>query len=161
MINKVILVGRLGRDPEYRTSQSGKGNCRFSLATDTGFGQSRKTDWHSIVCFDNQANFARDYLRKGSLVYIEGRISYGEYERDGVKQKTVDIIANAVQSLGGKNEAQNVGGSFESSRNDAPSYSPQGYSQGGYSASNSSAAESAQSGGDDFGAVMDETALPF
>ena len=101
MINKAILVGRLGREPEYRASQSGKASCRFSLATDSGYGQSRKTEWHSIVCFDKQAEFARDYLHKGSLVYIEGRISYGEYEKDGVKASVVETTRPmpAVRSI--------------------------------------------------------------
>lgn len=105
MINKAILVGRLGKDPESRTTQSGKEVCRFTMATDSGFGQQKKTDWHSIVCFDRQAEFVKNYLRKGNLVYVEGRISYNEYEKDGVKRYTTEIIASTVQSLGGKNES--------------------------------------------------------
>ena len=91
MVNKVILVGRLGKDPECRTAQSGKNVCRFTMATDSGFGASKKTDWHNVVCFDKQADFCKNYLRKGSLIYVEGRISYGEYEKDGVKRYTTDI----------------------------------------------------------------------
>ena len=163
MINKAILVGRLGREPEYRASQSGKASCRFSLATDSGYGQSRKTDWHSIVCFDKQAEFARDYLHKGSLVYIEGRISYGEYEKDGVKHKTVDILASTVQSLGGRNDSPNAGGSFDSNRGDSSSYSQNSYSQNSYSQNNYSALSQnmaddvAPDGGND----LDEASVPF
>ncbi len=122
MINKAILVGRLGAEPEIKAAQSGKTVCRFRLATDTGFGQNKKTDWHSIVCFDRQADFVRNYLHKGSLVYVEGRISYGQYEKDGVTRYTTDIIANTVQSLG-KNEGQSMGaGNFDPNMYDTPAY---------------------------------------
>lgn len=120
MVNKAILIGRLGKEPECRTAQSGKMVCRFSLATDSGYGQSKKTDWHTIVCFDKQAEFCKNYLHKGSLVYIEGRISYGEYEKDGVKRYTTEIMANTVQSVGGRNESAQSGGSFDPNHYDSP-----------------------------------------
>ncbi len=150
MINKAILVGRLGKDPEFRTAQSGRGVCRFTLATDSGFGQSRKTDWHTIVCFDKQADFARDYLKKGNLVYIEGRISYSEYEKDGVKRYSTEIMANTVQSLGSRSDSQNTGGSFDPNRYDAPS----GAQNNAYGAPAS--ASSASSAASDLGADIDD-----
>lgn len=121
MVNKAILVGRLGMDPECRVSANGKSVCRMRLATDTGFGASKRTDWHTVVCFDKQADFCKTYLRKGSLVYVEGRISYSEYEKDGVKRMSTDIMANTVQSLGGRNESQ-AGGNFDPNAYDRPSY---------------------------------------
>ena len=120
MVNKVILVGRLGKDPECRTAQRGTNVCRFTMATDSGFGASKKTDWHNVVCFDKQADFCKNYLRKGSLIYVEGRISYGEYEKDGVKRYTTDIMANTIQSLGSRSENQ-AGGSFDPNMYDTPS----------------------------------------
>jgi single-strand DNA-binding protein len=132
MVNKAILVGRLGKDPERRTAQSGKVVCRFSLATDTGFGDNRTTDWHNIVCFDKQADFCGNYLHRGSLVYIEGRITNREYEKDGTKQRICEIIANTVQSLGGRNESQGAGGSFDANAYDSPAYGGNsGYSNSG------------------------------
>ncbi|MBQ9395080.1 MAG: single-stranded DNA-binding protein [Proteobacteria bacterium] len=122
MVNKAILVGRLGKEPERRTAQSGKVVCRFSLATDTGFGDNRTTDWHNIVCFDKQADFCGNYLHRGSLVYIEGRISTRQYEKDGAKQYITEIIASTVQSLGGRNESQGAAGSFDANAYDSPAY---------------------------------------
>lgn len=122
MINKAILVGRLGAEPEVKAAQSGKMVCRFRMATDTGFGQNKKTDWHNIVCFDRQAEFVRNYLHKGSLVYVEGRISYGQYEKDGVTFKTTDIIANTVQSLTKNDGTGAAAGNFDPNMYDTPAY---------------------------------------
>lgn len=123
MVNKAILVGRLGKDPECRTAASGKKVCRFSLATDSGFGESRTTDWHNIVCFDRQAEFCERYMRKGALVYVEGRISNRQYEKDGAKQYICEIIANTVQSLSSRNEgAANGSAGFDANAYDAPAY---------------------------------------
>ena len=139
MINKVILVGRLGKDPEKRTTPGGKVVCRFTLATDTGFGENRKTDWHNVVCFDRQADYVSNYLRKGSLVYVEGRITYGSYEKDGVKRYTTDIIANSVQNLSGKGDSGAAGGNFDVAQYDSPAYGG-GSSYGGSAPSASPAA---------------------
>ena len=122
MVNKAILIGRLGKDPEKRATPAGKTVCRFTLATDTGFGDNRKTDWHNVVCFDRQADFVANYLRKGSMVYVEGRISYGQYEKDGVKRYTTDIIANTVQNLSGRGDGQQAGGNFDVAQYDSPVY---------------------------------------
>ena len=106
MLNKVMLIGRLGRDPERKTTQSGKSVCTFTLATDTGWGDNKKTDWHSVTAFDKTADSCTKYLHKGSLVYIDGRIAYDSYEKDGVKRTSTKIIANDVRFLGAKNDAQ-------------------------------------------------------
>lgn len=96
MLNKVMLIGRLGRDPECKITQSGKSVCLFTLATDTGYGDNKKTDWHNITVFDKAADNCAKFLRKGSPVYVEGRISYDAYEKDGIKHTTTKIIANTV-----------------------------------------------------------------
>jgi single-strand DNA-binding protein len=96
MLNKVMLIGRLGRDPERKTTQSGKSVCTFTLATDTGWGDNKKTDWHNITVFDKTADNCAKYLRKGSPAYVEGRIAYDSYEKDGTKHTATKIIANTV-----------------------------------------------------------------
>lgn len=96
MLNKVMLIGRLGRDPERRTTQSGKPVCTFTLATDTGYGDNKRTDWHNITVFDKTADTCAKCLHKGSTAYVEGRIAYDSYEKDGIKHTSVKIIANTV-----------------------------------------------------------------
>jgi single-strand DNA-binding protein len=142
MINKAILIGRLGKDPEKRTTPNGKVVCRFTMATDSGFGDNRKTDWHSIVCFDRQAEFVSNYLRKGSMVYVEGRISYNNYEKDGQKRTFTEIVANTVQSLSSRNESGAAGGNFDVAQYDTPAY-------GGGSQSYGSSAPAAQPASND------------
>ena len=105
-INKVILVGNLGNDPEVKYTQSGMAITTLSLATtssrkDRDGNQQEKTEWHRVKLFGKLGEIAGEYLRKGRQVYIEGRIEYGSYEKDGVKQYTTDIIADEMQMLGG------------------------------------------------------------
>lgn len=106
MLNKIMLIGRLGRDPECKITQSGKSVCSFTLATDTGYGDNKKTDWHNITVFDKAADNCAKFLRKGSPVYVEGRICYDAYEKDGIKRTSVKIIANDVRFLGARNDVQ-------------------------------------------------------
>jgi single-strand DNA-binding protein len=105
-INKVILVGNLGSDPEMRYTAGGTAVCKFSLATSRKFtgkdGQKQeKTEWHRIVAWAKLAEICGQYLTKGKQVVIEGRIEYGSYEKDGVKHYTTDIVAENMQMLGG------------------------------------------------------------
>jgi single-strand DNA-binding protein len=108
VINRVTLIGRLGKDPEFRDGTVPV--AKFSLATDSKRKDASgnlvsETEWHRIVCFRRQAEIARDYLRKGSLVYLEGRIHYDSYEnKDGQKVYTTEILADNFQMLGGKSE---------------------------------------------------------
>ena len=104
MLNKVMLIGRLGHSPELRQTQQGKSVCTFTLATDTGYGENKKTDWHKVTVFDKAADKCAKYLRKGSSVYVEGRLSYDTYEKDGIKRTTVKIIANDVRFVGAKSD---------------------------------------------------------
>lgn len=100
MLNKALLIGRLGKDPELRTSQSGKQFCSFTVATDNGYGEKKTTDWHNVVCFDKCAEACGKYLKKGSPVYVEGRISYDKYtDKNGVEKISTRIVASTVDFL--------------------------------------------------------------
>ena len=98
-VNKVILVGNLGRDPEVRQSQAGAKIVNFSIATseswkDKNTGERReKTEWHRVVIFsEGLANIAEQYLRRGSKVYIEGSLQTREYEKDGTKRYSTEVV---------------------------------------------------------------------
>lgn len=108
-VNKAILVGNLGNDPDVRYTQGGMAITTISLATtsvrkDKDGQQIEKTEWHRVKLFGKLGEIAGEYLEKGRQVYIEGRIEYGEYEKDGVKRYTTDIIADEMQMLGGGGE---------------------------------------------------------
>jgi single-strand DNA-binding protein len=107
-INKVILVGRLGRDPEMKYTSGGTAFCRFSIATDDawtdkGSGEKQeRTEWHSIVVWDRLAEICNQYLTKGRLVYIEGSLQTREWDdKEGVKRKTTEVRARDMVMLGG------------------------------------------------------------
>ncbi|TBR11151.1 MAG: single-stranded DNA-binding protein [Lysobacter sp.] len=108
-VNKVILVGNLGNDPEVKYTQGGMAITTLSLATtssrkDREGNFQEKTEWHRVKLFGKLGEIAGEYLRKGKQVYIEGRIEYGSYEKEGVKHYTTDIIADDMQMLGGAGE---------------------------------------------------------
>ncbi len=107
-VNKVILVGRLGRDPEMKYTATGTPFCRFSMATDDswtdkGSGERQeRTEWHSIVVWDRLAEICNQYLTKGRLVYIEGSLQTREWDdQDGNKRKTTEVRARDMVLLGG------------------------------------------------------------
>ena len=113
-VNKVIIVGNLGRDPETRYTASGSAITNITVATseswkDKNTGQKEeRTEWHRVVFFNKIAEVAAQYLRKGSKVYIEGSLRTSSYEKDGQKHYKTDIIANQMQMLdsrGGSNES--------------------------------------------------------
>jgi single-strand DNA-binding protein len=110
-VNKVILIGNLGKDPELRYLPSGGPVTKFSLATGSKWkdkdGQWQdRTDWHNIVAFGRTAEVCNEYLKKGSQVYIEGRVQTRSYDdRDGNKRWITEIIAQSMQMLGRKGEA--------------------------------------------------------
>ena len=107
-VNKVILVGRLGRDPELKYTASGVPFCRFSMATDDTWNdkasgeRQERTEWHNIVAWDRLAEICNQYLTKGRLVYIEGSLQTREWDdQDGNKRKTTEIRARDMVLLGG------------------------------------------------------------
>jgi single-strand DNA-binding protein len=111
-VNKVILIGNLGKDPELRYLPSGGPVAKFSLATGSKWkdkdGQLQdRTDWHNIVAFGRTAEVCNEYLKKGSPVYVEGRIQTRSYDdRDGNKRWITEIIAQNVNMLGRKGEVE-------------------------------------------------------
>jgi single-strand DNA-binding protein len=115
-VNKVILVGRLGRDPETRYTGGGQAVANFSLATDETYKdrngeRQKRTEWHKIVVWGKQAEIAQQYLKKGSLVFIEGRIQSREWQdKEGQKRTSFEIVANNFRMLGGRAEGAAAGG---------------------------------------------------
>ena len=109
MINKATLIGRLGKDPEFK--QGTVPVAKFTLATDSKRKDASgnlvsETEWHRVVVFRRNAEIARDYLRKGALIYLEGRIHYDSYEnKDGVKVYTTEILGDHFQMLGSKGDS--------------------------------------------------------
>src|SRR5215813_6770708 len=109
-VNKVILVGRLGRDPETRYTGNGQAVAHFSLATDESYKdrageRQKRTEWHKIVVWGKQAEIAQQYLRKGSLLFLEGRIQTRQWDdREGQKRTTTEIVANSFRMLGGRGD---------------------------------------------------------
>ena len=107
-INKVILVGNVGKDPETRYSAGGMAVTTVSVATSEAWKdkqtgeQKEKTEWHRVKFFGRLAEIAGEYLKKGSQVYIEGSLRTEEYEKDGVKRYSTDIVAAEMQMLGGR-----------------------------------------------------------
>ena len=105
MVNKVILIGRLGRDPETRFTPGGTQVCNFTMATDENFkdksGQwQKRTEWHRIVAWAGLADRCSQILKKGNLAYIEGRLQTREWnDRDGNKRTTTEIVANRMRTL--------------------------------------------------------------
>ncbi len=115
-INKVILVGNLGRDPETRYMPSGGAVTNVSVATskqwrDRDSGENKeRTEWHRVVFFNRLAEIAGEYLKKGSQIYLEGELRTREWERDGQKHYTTEIVANEMQMMGGRGDMGGGGG---------------------------------------------------
>lgn len=110
-VNKVILIGNCGRDPEMRYLPNGTAATSISVATtskrkDKNSGEViEDTQWHRVQFFDRLAEIVGEYVKKGSPLYIEGRLKYGKFtNKDGVEQNTCDIVASEMQLLGGKSE---------------------------------------------------------
>ncbi|PBJ82358.1 single-stranded DNA-binding protein [Lysobacteraceae bacterium NML93-0399] len=115
-VNKVILVGNLGNDPDTKYTQGGMAVTRISLATtsvrnDRDGNKQERTEWHRVVFFGKLGEIAGEYLRKGSQVYVEGEIRYDKYTgQDGVEKYSTDIVANEMQMLGGRGDGGGGGG---------------------------------------------------
>jgi single-strand DNA-binding protein len=115
-VNKVILIGNLGRDPELRYTQNGQAVANFTLATNERFStkdgdKQERTEWHRIVAWGRTGELCAQYLSKGRSVYLEGRLQTREWEdKEGQKRKTTEIVATTVQFLGGRGEGGGPGG---------------------------------------------------
>jgi len=109
-VNKAILIGNLGADPELRYTASGTAVAGFNIATterykDKNGELQERTEWHSIVCWGRLGELANEYLKKGRSVYIEGRIQTRNYEdKDGIKRYKTEIVAQQMQFLGGRGQ---------------------------------------------------------
>jgi single-strand DNA-binding protein len=117
-VNKAILVGRLGRDPETRFTSGGQAVANFTLATDETFKdrageRQKRTEWHRIVVWGKLAEITQQYLKKGMLVYVEGRIQTRQWEdkRDGQKRTTTEIVGNVMRMLTSRAESAAAGAS--------------------------------------------------
>ena len=117
-VNKAILVGRLGRDPETRFTSGGQAVANFTLATDETFKdrageRQKRTEWHRIVLWGKLAEIAQQYLKKGMLVYVEGRIQTRQWEdkRDGQKRTTTEIVGTVMRMLTSRAEGAAAGAS--------------------------------------------------
>jgi single-strand DNA-binding protein len=114
-VNKVILVGRLGRDPETRYTGGGQAVANFSIATDETYKdkngeRQKRTEWHKIVVWGKQAEIAQQYLKKGSLIFIEGRIQSREWQdKEGQKRTSFEIVASNFRMLGGRGDGAAAG----------------------------------------------------
>jgi len=120
-VNKVILVGNLGSDPQVRYTPSGQAVANFNIATSERFNnkageKEERTEWHRIVAWGKLAEICQQYLKKGKQVYIEGRLQTREWEdKQGQKQKTTEIVAQTMQMLGRVGDAGSGGGGGGSS----------------------------------------------
>ena len=131
-INKVILVGTCGKDPDTRYMPSGGAVTNISIATneqwtDKQSGQKQeRTEWHNVVFFGRLGEIAGEYLKKGSQVYVEGKLKTESYEKDGVTRYSTKIIASEMQMLGGRGGASASGGDYTPAANENQSQpSPQ------------------------------------
>jgi len=120
-VNKVIIVGNLGKDPEARALPSGDSVSNFSVATteswkDKAGEKQEHTEWHRVNAFGKLAEICNEYLKKGSAVYIEGKLRTRTWEQDGVKKYSTEVIADRMQMLGGRSEKD------ESPKQDKPKF---------------------------------------
>ncbi len=128
-LNKVMLIGNLGRDPEIRYSQQGTAVVNFSIATSEQWNdkttgeRQEKTEWHRIVVFGKQAEICGKYLSKGSSIYIEGRLQTRSWEKDGQTHYTTEVVVSNFQFLGGRSDNQG-GGGYQNQGGSAPGGAP-------------------------------------
>jgi len=114
-VNKVILVGRLGRDPETRFTSGGQAVANFSIATDESYKdrngeRQKRTEWHRLVVWGKQAEIVQKYLKKGSEAYFEGRLQTREWQdKEGQKRTTTEIVVTDFRFLGGKGDGMAAG----------------------------------------------------
>ena len=127
-VNKVILIGNLGRDPEVRYAPSGAAICNVTIATSrqwkdkTSGERQEETEWHRVVFYDRLAEIAGEYLKKGKSVYIEGRLKTRKWaDKEGVEKYTTEIIANEMTMLGSR---EGQGGGDDGGSGEAPRSAP-------------------------------------
>jgi len=113
-LNKVMLIGFLGKDPETKFTERGSSYCRFTLATDESYKNDKgekveKTEWHDIVAWRKLGELCQTYLKKGSKIYAEGKLQSSSYEKDGVKRKSWSVVLSDFAMLDPKDKGQSSG----------------------------------------------------
>ena len=122
-VNKVIILGNLGADPELRSSPSGVTTCRLSIATsmnwtDKNSGEKKeKTEWHRIVFFGRSAEVLDQYVKKGQQLYVEGRLQTNKYEKDGIERYSTDIIGESFNFISGSGSGSSNNNQFSDDMN--------------------------------------------
>jgi single-strand DNA-binding protein len=165
-VNKVILVGNLGKDPELRYTPSGTAVATFSLATterykDRDGNRQEKTEWHNIVAWRQLAEICGKFLHKGKQVYIEGKIQNRSYDdRDGNKRYISEIIVDQMQMLGSREDSQSGGGQGYNS-GAVSSGGGQNYNQGAQKAPTGGSGGSQQGGGFEEPVFNPDDEIPF
>jgi len=124
-LNKVILVGRLTKDPEVRYTQKGTAVASFSVAVNTGFGENKRADFIPIVVWDKLAEICGNNLTKGRNVLVEGRLQISQYEKDGQKRRTTEVVAQNVEFLDTKQAVSN-------NNNTSPAPAKEGYNMSSF-----------------------------
>jgi single-strand DNA-binding protein len=166
-VNKVILVGNAGNDPEFRVMPNGNGVANVSLATSetwkdkTTGEQQEKTEWHRVIFFNRLAEIVEQYIKKGSKLYIEGRLQTRSWEQDGVKRYTTEIVASEMQMLdsrGGGNAGDNSFGQSQGQPQSEGQYQGSG-APASRSTSTSAAPQAAPANFDNFDNFDDD--IPF
>ncbi|MBV2128205.1 single-stranded DNA-binding protein [Arsukibacterium indicum] len=137
-VNKVIIIGNLGADPEVRYATSGAAICNMTVATSESWTdkntneKKEQTEWHRVVIYQRLAEIAGDYLRKGSKVYLEGKLKTRKWtDKDGIERFTTEIVANELQMLDGKQDGQST-----TSQPSKPQQQRPAQQTGGYQSSN-------------------------
>jgi len=177
-VNKVILIGNLGQDPETKYTQGGTAITTLSLATtsvrkDRDGNQQEKTEWHRVKAFGKQAEVIGEFFKKGRQIYIEGRLEYGSYEKDGIKHHTTDIVVDNFEFVGSDNDSNGSRSRGDSnrgadtrdqSRPPQHSRSPQGTSAGSRAPTSSgrgSLPDDGMGGGNNYGSSLPGDDIPF
>ncbi|RDV14086.1 single-stranded DNA-binding protein [Pontibacter diazotrophicus] len=150
-VNKVILIGNLGKDPEVRHLEGGVAVARFPMATSESFkdksGQKQeRTEWHNIVVWRGLAEVAEKYLKKGNSVYIEGRLRTNNYQdKEGIQRYSTEIVADNMTMLGGRSDnGSGGGGNYQESASTSSAASSSGSNYGGGAAATSGGASAFQ-----------------
>ncbi len=158
-VNKVILIGNCGRDPEVRYAQSGSAICNVTLATSrswkdkTSGERVEETEWHRVVFYDRLAEIAGEYVKKGKQIYVEGRLKTRKWtDKDGVEKYTTEIIASEMTLLGSR---EGMGGADGDESRPAPRSAPAARAPASAAAPKAAAAKSSSGFGD-----MDDD-IPF
>ncbi|ABE50689.1 single-stranded DNA-binding protein [Methylobacillus flagellatus] len=164
-VNKVILVGNLGRDPEVRYMPNGEAVANFSIATtdswkDKNGQRQERTEWHNIVMYRRLAEIAGEYLKKGRPVYIEGRLQTRKWQtKEGQDRYTTEIIADQMQMLGGRDSGGGGGASYDGGDDFNQDYSQPAPRQQAAPAQRPAPAASKPAGGSNFDDFEDD--IPF